>query len=178
MTIRSQAAGGADQKINGVLRSLHYLCTGASDHLEKGYNAFLLDDVLYDILSGSLGQILRLPAHVVELEGMAIEQFSFQAICSISYYDNRNFFVDIAPMLERRVIVASQDFSLAIFSDFNDFQIALIDHDLLESNKKIAQLMTSLRVDLTDYSEFEKGMNNALQAIARRIEGINSSLDK
>ncbi len=109
---------------------------------------------------------------------MAIEQFSFQAICSISYYDNRNFFVDIAPMLERRVIVASQDFSLAIFSDFNDFQIALIDHDLLESNKKIAQLMTSLRVDLTDYSEFEKGMNNALQAIARRIEGINSSLDK
>ena len=175
--ISPKATGEIERKINELLRILSYLCTGSPNHLGKRYRAFLLNHVLYEMLSEDLERILRLPVHVVELEGMAMEQFSFQAIRSLSSYDSRDFFVQIASTLERRVIVAFADFKIAVFSDFNDFQIALVDCLWIQKDEKIAELIKSLIVKSDDYAEFEKDLNNATQAIAQRIENINAAIN-
>lgn len=175
--ISSQATGEIERGINELLRILSCLCTGSPDHLENRYRAFLLNHVLYEMLSEDLERILLLPVHVVELEGMAIEQFSFQAIRSLSSYDDRDFFVQISSTLERRVIVASADFKIAVFSDFNDFQIALVDRLLMQRDEKITALMKSWVAKSDDYAEFEKDLNDAMQAIAQRIENINGTID-
>jgi hypothetical protein len=178
MTIDLQATGEVEREIKGVLRILSYLCTGSPDHPEKRYRAFLLNHVLYEMLNEDFEQILQLPVCVLELEGVAIEQFSFQAICSLLSYDDRDFFVHIASMLERRVIVASADFKIAVFSDFNDFQIVLIDRLLMQRDEEITKSITSLVAKSDYYGEFEKDLNDAMQEIAQRIESINGIIEK
>lgn len=157
-----------------ILRCFKYLCYGGDVVILENYEASILNDNVQNIFNDCLLDFLKKNVTIFEIDGMSSDPFSLESIISVQSYDYKHL-SDIPLLLEGRIIIVSEEFNFVIFSDFDDFQILLIDRSIV-SNFQIESMAKNLFGLPMSFEAFEQQMADGIARIAKRIDEFNESI--
>lgn len=161
-------------RLEDILECLRYLCAGSPPYEGPSSVAHLLDGRLIEILQLLMASALKVPFYIFEIEGGSDDIFDVRSVVSNeNIVNDENDLGRLALALEHRVLVVSKDASIAVFSDFNDFQILIVEGSQVNSNCGLFEIVKGSLFDSSSYQGFDQNLLVDLTQIQQRVAAIN-----
>lgn len=162
----------AIDRLGNILELLQYVCFGNPIVLSTRYMIYVYNSNLLDIASGLIWDDVKLPMRVVELDGNSSAPFTLSAIVSDQEISTLSEDV-LSTYSDKRVIMSTIDSKFALFSDFDDFQIAMIDRSIFSNENRIAIWLDRVNSNIQKLEPYEADLEKSLSDMLDRVNSLS-----